>query len=52
MSKALASRVREAAGGELLGDAGAEVLNRELPMPHTIDPSFVEALRPWLAAPL
>ena len=30
--------------------AGADVLYRESPMPHTIDPGFLADLRPWLAA--
>jgi phospholipase/carboxylesterase len=34
---------------ELLEGAGAEVLYRESPMPHTIDPRFVVELREWLA---
>jgi phospholipase/carboxylesterase len=37
---------------ERLQNAGAEVLYRESPMPHTIDPSFLDELRPWLAAAL
>jgi phospholipase/carboxylesterase len=32
--------------------AGAEVLYRESPMQHAIDPQFVEELRPWLRAAL
>jgi phospholipase/carboxylesterase len=32
-----------------LEDAGAEVVYLESPMPHTIDPGFLEELRPWLA---
>jgi phospholipase/carboxylesterase len=28
--------------------AGAEVLYRESPLPHAIDPAFVAELRPWL----
>jgi hypothetical protein len=28
------------------------VLYRESPMPHTIDPSFVDELAPWLARAL
>lgn len=28
--------------------AGAEVIYRESPMPHTIDPEFLVELRPWL----
>ena len=34
---------------ELLEDAGADVLYREYPLAHTIDPQFVVELRPWLA---
>jgi phospholipase/carboxylesterase len=34
---------------ELLEEAGADVLYREYPLPHTIDPQFVVELRPWLA---
>ena len=30
--------------------AQADVLYRESPMPHTIDPGFLADLRPWLAA--
>jgi phospholipase/carboxylesterase len=37
---------------ERLEQAGADVLYRESPMPHTIDPSFVDELRPWLARAL
>jgi phospholipase/carboxylesterase len=32
----------------LLEEAGAEVLYRESPMPHTIDPEFVAEVVPWL----
>jgi phospholipase/carboxylesterase len=32
-----------------LEGAGAQVLYRESPIPHTIDPAFVEEVRPWLA---
>jgi phospholipase/carboxylesterase len=32
-----------------LEDAGAEVLYREYPLPHTIDPRFLVELAPWLA---
>jgi phospholipase/carboxylesterase len=32
-----------------LEQVGADVLYRESPMPHTIDPAFVDELRPWLA---
>jgi phospholipase/carboxylesterase len=35
---------------ELLEGAGAEVLYRESPMPHTVDPSFLQALQSWLRA--
>jgi phospholipase/carboxylesterase len=31
-----------------LEDAGAEVLYREYPLPHTIDPRFLVELAPWL----
>jgi phospholipase/carboxylesterase len=34
---------------QLLEEAGADVLYREYPLPHTIDPQFVVELRPWLA---
>jgi phospholipase/carboxylesterase len=37
---------------ETLENAGAAVLYRESPMPHTIDPSFLDEIRPWLAAAL
>jgi len=33
---------------ELLERAGADVLYREYPLPHTVDPSFLAELRPWL----
>jgi phospholipase/carboxylesterase len=33
----------------VLEEAGAEVVYRESPMPHTIDPGFLDELRPWLA---
>jgi phospholipase/carboxylesterase len=33
---------------QALEQAGADVLYRESPMPHTIDPAFVDELRPWL----
>ena len=32
-----------------LEQSGGNVLYRESPMPHTIDPGFVDELRPWLA---
>jgi phospholipase/carboxylesterase len=37
---------------ELLEGAGAEVLYREAPLPHTIDPAFVGELQAWLRAAL
>ena len=37
---------------DLLTDAGADVLYREYPLPHAIDPSFLAELRPWLAESL
>jgi phospholipase/carboxylesterase len=33
---------------ELLEEAGAEILYREYPLPHAVDPSFLDELRPWL----
>ena len=33
---------------DLLEGAGADVLYRESPLPHTIDPRFVLELAPWL----
>jgi phospholipase/carboxylesterase len=33
---------------DLLQDAGADVLYRESPIPHTIDPRFLSEVRPWL----
>jgi phospholipase/carboxylesterase len=33
---------------EFLEKAGGEVLFRESPLPHAIDPRFLETLRPWL----
>jgi phospholipase/carboxylesterase len=33
---------------ELLERAGADVLYREYPLPHTIDPEYVSALAAWL----
>ena len=35
---------------ERLEAAGADVLYRESPLPHTVDPSFLAELRPWLRA--
>ena len=36
----------------LLEEAGADVLYREYPLPHAIDPSFLAELRSWLAQAL
>jgi predicted esterase len=36
------------AARELLVKAGADVLYRESPMGHTIDPAFVQELAEWL----
>jgi phospholipase/carboxylesterase len=33
---------------ERLEQAGADVLYREYPLPHAVDPSFLFELRPWL----
>jgi phospholipase/carboxylesterase len=33
---------------ERLEGAGAEVLYRESPMPHSVDPSFIEELQSWV----
>lgn len=32
----------------LLESSGAEVVYRESPLPHTVDPAFVRTLTPWL----
>ena len=32
-----------------LEGAGAEVLYRESPMPHSVDPSFIAELQPWVS---
>ena len=37
---------------DLLTEAGAEVLYREYPLPHAIDPRFLVELRPWLGESL
>jgi phospholipase/carboxylesterase len=37
---------------QLLEGAGADVLYRESPMPHTIDPRFVGELLPWVRSAL
>jgi phospholipase/carboxylesterase len=34
---------------QVLGDAGADVLYRESPLPHAIDPMYLRDLRLWLA---
>ena len=34
---------------EQLEAAGADVLYREAPLPHTVDPAFLAELRPWVA---
>jgi len=33
---------------DLLQDRGAELLYRESPIPHTIDPAVVDEVRPWV----
>jgi phospholipase/carboxylesterase len=33
---------------DLLEHAGADVLYREYPLPHAVDPDFLSELRPWL----
>jgi hypothetical protein len=33
---------------ERLEQAGADVLYREYPLPHAVDPGFLVELRPWL----
>jgi len=33
---------------KLLEDGGADVLYREYPLPHAVDPRFLEELQPWL----
>jgi phospholipase/carboxylesterase len=35
---------------ETLEAAGAEVLYREYPLPHAVDPGFLNELAPWLAS--
>ncbi len=37
---------------ELLEAAGGEVLFREYPLPHAVDPGFLAELAPWLASKL
>jgi phospholipase/carboxylesterase len=34
---------------DLLEAAGAELVFREYPLPHAVDPSFLRELAPWLA---
>jgi predicted esterase len=36
----------------LLEHAGADVVYRESPLPHAIDPRYLLELRPWLEATL
>jgi phospholipase/carboxylesterase len=40
------------AARDLLEGAGADVLYREYPRPHTVDPSFLRELVPWVEAAL
>lgn len=35
---------------DLLESAGADVLYRESPLPHAVDPAFLRELQPWLRA--
>jgi phospholipase/carboxylesterase len=37
---------------ETLEQAGARVIYRELPIPHMVDPGFLDELRPWVAETL
>jgi phospholipase/carboxylesterase len=37
---------------ETLEAAGAEVLYREYPLPHAVDPRFLDELAPWIASRL
>ena len=34
---------------KIMEEAGAEVLYRESPMPHTVNPSFIAELQPWVS---
>ena len=34
---------------QVLEQAGADVLYRESPMPHTVDPAFIAELQPWVS---
>jgi len=36
----------------LLEGAGGEVLYREYPLPHAVDPAFLAELAPWIAEKL
>jgi phospholipase/carboxylesterase len=40
------------AARDVLAGAGADVLYRESPLPHTVDPAFLRELVPWLEAAL
>ena len=35
---------------DLLGEAGADVLYREYPLPHAIDPRYLSELTSWVAS--
>jgi predicted esterase len=37
---------------QTLEQAGATVIYREAPIPHMVDPAFLDELRPWLAETL
>jgi phospholipase/carboxylesterase len=37
---------------ELLEEAGADVLYREYPLPHAIEPEYLDTLAQWLRARL
>ena len=37
---------------DLLTQAGADIVYREYPLPHAVDPGFLAELEPWLAAAL
>ena len=37
---------------QVLEDAGAEVLHREYPLAHGVDPGFLGELAPWLESKL
>ena len=40
------------AARDLLADGGADVLYREYPLHHAVDPGFLRELGPWLEAAL